>query len=322
MFKHMLLGSLLTIGLVSALAIGPADRDEHVQEQQEQHEKARQIEHDIMMLQDQLHELMLLRQEFMQQQIDQLIEEGRHEEAEALAHSFQREMGRLGPRQESDRRGIGMGRNMPPEIMELRRKIEHLHQEGAHEEAEHLEIMLQAHLEMNPVTGRAIGGTRPGLDPDHRELEEIEHKIIALHEHGRHEEARALEHELKAIIEHHPSARGRGIGGGAGRGGSGGVGGGAGFSHGPDNEWEWQIHHLHIAAENLHEAGLHDAAEDVMREAERIEREHFECEHREHFGHMPPMEEVIHLIEELRHEVNELREIVDELHHFLEELED
>ena len=91
---------------------------------------------------------------------------------------------------------------------------------------------------------------------------------------------------------------------------------------GPEPEWEWQIHHLHIAAENLHEAGLHDAAEDVMREAEFIEQRRRHRQHNEPFGHMPIMEEIVELIEDLRHEVEELGEIVDELHEFLDELDD
>jgi len=50
---------------------------------------------------------------------------------------------------------------------------------------------------------------------------------------------------------------------------------------------ERRLHHLRVAIDNLREAGMHDAAEHLMREGERLQRELGEGHHRphEHEGH-------------------------------------
>lgn len=57
--------------------------------------------------------------------------------------------------------------------------------------------------------------------------------------------------------------------------------------HGPRDEMERRLHHLRVAIDNLREAGMHDAAEHLMREGERLMRELGEGHHHphEHEGH-------------------------------------
>jgi len=57
--------------------------------------------------------------------------------------------------------------------------------------------------------------------------------------------------------------------------------------HGPRGEMERRLHHLRVAIDNLREAGMNDAAEHLMREGERLERELGE-------GHRHPHEEHAH----------------------------
>jgi hypothetical protein len=49
--------------------------------------------------------------------------------------------------------------------------------------------------------------------------------------------------------------------------------------HGPRGEMERRLHHLRVAIDNLREAGMHEAAEHLMREGERLKRELGEGEH-------------------------------------------
>jgi hypothetical protein len=81
-----------------------------------------------------------------------------------------------------------------------------------------------------------------------------------------------------------------------------------------------RIEHLRVAVENLHAAGMHEPAEDLTREMERIEREAREPgrppgppEHQ--WPH--PLEHVVHELsaqmEEMRHDLRQLHEQIERL---------
>ena len=84
-------------------------------------------------------------------------------------------------------------------------------------------------------------------------------------------------------------------------------------------EMERRMHHLHVAIENLHAAGLHDVAERLEQELARArERQQTMAPPRE----MPPVvarvgEELRRMqaeLEELRGQIRALREHIAELH--------
>jgi hypothetical protein len=61
--------------------------------------------------------------------------------------------------------------------------------------------------------------------------------------------------------------------------------------HGPRGEMERRLHHLRVAIDNLREAGMHDAAEHLMREGERMARELGEGHPPRDHGPKPPRPE-------------------------------
>ena len=85
---------------------------------------------------------------------------------------------------------------------------------------------------------------------------------------------------------------------------------------------ERRIHHLHVAAENLHEAGFPDRAQELEREAQELHA-HLEdlMRDRSHEGgdlahRIAALEDEVH---QLRHEVHELRALVEELRERIQE---
>jgi len=85
---------------------------------------------------------------------------------------------------------------------------------------------------------------------------------------------------------------------------------------------ERRIHHLRVAVENLHAAGLHDQAEMLARQLERMmhggpgpDRPHPEMRP---MG--PPPEGPERMIHELRGQVEELRHQMEEMRRVLQEL--
>jgi len=86
---------------------------------------------------------------------------------------------------------------------------------------------------------------------------------------------------------------------------------------------ERRIHHLAIAIDNLHAAGLHEPAERLAGELEanRRELENLLRERRPGPGAGPRSGELAEVVERLRAEVSELREIAGKLSARVEELE-
>ena len=81
-------------------------------------------------------------------------------------------------------------------------------------------------------------------------------------------------------------------------------------------EMERRLRHLKVAVENLHAAGMHDVADKLTREGERMRRELGEDARAGLRGPMPPGPE----LERLHAEMQELRQIVQDLQERVEAL--
>jgi len=97
----------------------------------------------------------------------------------------------------------------------------------------------------------------------------------------------------------------------------------------PGEEMERRIRHLRVAIENLHAAGLHDAAEHLQREAENMMRAFREGRPRdpdrpEHPEHREPPhpEQLEHVIREMHGQMERMQrqmdQMRDQIHHLLE----
>ena len=76
-------------------------------------------------------------------------------------------------------------------------------------------------------------------------------------------------------------------------------------------EQERRLHHLHVAVENLHAAGLHELAQRAAAEAGDLEaRLH---EHRPPAHHPGPQHHVEERLEHLQRQIEELRDVVQQL---------
>ncbi len=84
-------------------------------------------------------------------------------------------------------------------------------------------------------------------------------------------------------------------------------------------EMERRVHHLHVAAENLEQAGLHDEAHAFHERAEHLERELHEARERHHRPPHPPGPGED--LDRLNREVAELRELVHDLRAHVQELQ-
>jgi len=144
----------------------------------------------------------------------------------------------------------------------------------------------------------------PPIEEMHRKVGHLKEKIDHLHREGRHEEAKDLEREVEKIhrhIEEMEREHGHGP-----------------PHHGPPRDPERRAHilnaaakHMFKAAERLHEAEVHELAENLAREAERVREE------AQKRTNVKEACEIIgglkHEISQLRHDVNRLRDQVNEL---------
>lgn len=201
-------------------------------------------------------------------------------------------------------------------------KARALKQGGRFDESQELaDKAKQLRLRAEAIEKKAETG-RPPEFPDKEHLQNLRREMEELHRLGRHEEAANLERHLRALRdrgapdehpEHPPGA--------------------------PLEELDQRLRHLRIAIENLHAAGMHEPAEHLAQEGERMERalqqQHLEHgpEHPEGFPrgrsrpgpdamrnpnapHPPrpgPDPELRRELEELRHAVRELRAQVERL---------
>jgi beta-lactamase regulating signal transducer with metallopeptidase domain len=165
-------------------------------------------------------------------------------------------------------------------------------------------------------------GERPRPDqprPDREQLKgrlaELRAKIDRLVQEGRHELAERLEGEAREIIElleGRPEPP----------------------PPGPGEELQRRIGHLKVAIENLHAAGLHDQAEGLVREVDRLIEEHRGLIGRPPEPPRPPeprerpvppelaerLEQQGQAIRELHGAVNELREQISQLREMVQQL--
>jgi len=237
-------------------------------------------------------------------------EEGRERERDELAefeehlHRMMREREELiGRAHQIERELRELGERAPDRSAELRGELERIEREVRE-------------IEANLQRGRRE------LDEAHmrRRVEELKRRINALSEAGRHEEAERLKQEGRRMWAEFEERRRRE---------------GEGPPPPPPGDIERRMHHIRAAAENLHAAGMHDAAERLMQQAEQFLREHRGPgpegpprpdrgrPHREHPEHMqrPPMPEpAMREIEQLRREVQQMRAEMQELREVLRRL--
>jgi len=211
----------------------------------------------------------------LEEKIDHLCREGRHEEAEGLQREVEEirrkieEMQR-GPDHEPPRHDLQPIEEMHQRIGHLKEKIEHLRQEGRNEEAQGLQREVEEIKRKIEEIERRTGHEQPRYDPQpieemHRRIGNLKEKIDQLRREGRHEEAEGLKREVDDIrrkIEE--IERGPGL---------------------EQSHWEPSrnseqrarivseaVDNMLKAAQRLHEANMHDQAEQLVREAEKLRR--------------------------------------------------
>lgn len=201
----------------------------------------------------------------------------------------------------------------PEQLAELHEEIVELREMGRHEIAQDLErelhemirqrheMMVEFHDDVDIDMDMEL------LGPEPREMEMLERQIQEMHERGNHREAEELQRHLHEMmmrqqeeVQRRHDER---------------------DDEGEIADFERRMHHLHMAAENLHEGGLHDHAERLFAHIDQM-HEQFRREHEEKECHeFPPMEEalpmIVHEIHTLRAEVAELRETVEQIKQIL-----
>ncbi|MHC4241063.1 MAG: hypothetical protein ACYSU4_01585 [Planctomycetota bacterium] len=160
---------------------------------------------------------------------------------------------------------------MQQHIDHLKEKIDRLRQEGRHEEAEELEREVEEIRRKTEEMQRGHGHEQPR--DDRKPIEEMQQhighlkeKIDHLRREGRHEEAEGLKREVEEIQRNiEEMERGQGH---------------EQPRQGPSNNSEHRSHILNEAVDNmfkavqeLHEADMHELAEQLTREAEKLREE-------------------------------------------------
>jgi len=212
----------------------------------------------------------------LKEKIDHLHREGRREEAEGLQREVEEikrkieEMHR-GPDHEPPRHDLQPIEEMYQRIDHLKEKIEHLRQEGRHEEAEGLQREVEEIKRKIEEIERGPGHEQlrhdpPPIEEMHRRIGHLKEKIEKLRREGRHEEAEGLKREVDDIrrkieeIERGPGLE---------------------QSHRESSHISEQrariineaVENMLKAAQSLHEANMHDQAEQLVREAEKFRRD-------------------------------------------------
>ncbi|MCP4610164.1 MAG: hypothetical protein GY845_15755 [Planctomycetes bacterium] len=214
--------------------------------------------------------------EHLKQKIDHLRQEGRHDEAEEL----KREIEEIQRNIEGMERG--QGHEQPPHgrqpieemhqrIEHLKEKIDHLRREDRHDEAEGLKREVEEIRRNIEEMERGQGHEQPPHDRQpieemHRRIGNLKEKIDNLRREGRHDEAEGLKNEVEEIQ--------RNI---------------EGMEHGhghdqprddrqPTDEMHQQrinlaVDNMFKAVQELHKANMHELAEQLAREAQKLRGE-------------------------------------------------
>ena len=212
----------------------------------------------------------------LKDKIGQLRQEGRHEEAEGLKNEVEEirrnieEMER-GQGHEQPRHDQQPIEEMHQRIGHLKEKINHLRQEGRHEEAEGLEREVEEIRRKIEEMERGQGREQPRHDQQpieemHQRIGHLKDKIDQLRREGRHEEAEGLKREVEEIERNIEEME-------------------RGHDHEqphqePSHSSEHRTRILNEAVDNmikavqkLHEADMHELAEQLAREAEKFRGE-------------------------------------------------
>ncbi len=212
----------------------------------------------------------------LKEKIDHLRQEGRHEEAEGL----KREVEEIRRNIEEMQRGHGheQPRHDQQPIEEMHQKIDHLKEkigqlrrEGQHEEAEELEREVEEILRNIEEMERGPGHEQPRHDQQpieemHQRIGHLKDKIDHLRREGRHEEAEGLKNEVEEIRRNIEEMQR-----------------GPGHeqphqepSHNPEHRTRIlneAVDNMFKAVQKLHEADMHELAEQLAREAEKFRGE-------------------------------------------------
>jgi hypothetical protein len=192
----------------------------------------------------------------LQQQVKELVENGRNDDA---AHVKQ-EIGRL---QQQSRHRLAKERGDRPDpgdakrrLAELEHRLAERKEQGRGDEAER--IARQIEVIRNDLERSAHEGSDQTKHTPNRELEErlakMKQRIAELKEAGRHDEADRLAQEAREMMRRAQEPQG-GEAGALGKG------------------LEQRIGHIREAAKHLHAAGLHDVATDLTRQADQMTHE-------------------------------------------------
>jgi hypothetical protein len=212
----------------------------------------------------------------LRKKIDYLRREGQHDEAERLEREIQEIKRKI---EEMERGQVqGQPRHDPQPIEEmhrrisnLREKIDYLRREGRHDEAERLEREVQEIKRKIEEMERGQVQEQPRHDPQpieemHRRIGNLKEKIDQLRREERHDEAERLKREVDDIRRKIEEME-------------------RGSSHeqphqGPSYNSEQRtriineaLDNMFRAAQRLHEANMHEQAEQLVREAEKFRRE-------------------------------------------------
>ncbi len=211
--------------------------------------------------------------------IDHLHREGQHEEAKGLEREVDEIRRRIVEEMDRERGHEQQHHAQPPidemrqHIQHLREKIDHLHREGQHEEAKGLEREVDESRrriveEMDRERGHEqLHHAQPPIDEMRQHIQHLREKIDHLHREGQHEEAKGLEREVDEIrrrkVEEMDRERGH---------------------EQPHQELTVNsenrtrvlneaVEYMFEAAQRLHEANVHELAEQLTREAEKYRTE-------------------------------------------------
>ena len=212
----------------------------------------------------------------LKEKIDHLHQEGRREEAEGLkreVEEIQRNIEEMqrGQGHEQPRHDQHPIEEMQQRIEHLKEKIEHLRQEGRHEEAEGLKREVEEIRRKIEEMQRGHGHRQPRHDQQpieemQQRIGHLKEKIDHLHQEGRHEEAEGLKNEVEEIRRNIEEME-------------------RGQDHeqphqGPSNSSEHRTRILNQAVDNmfkavqkLHEADMHELADQLAREAKKFRGE-------------------------------------------------
>jgi len=279
----VLSSTILLNAATSLLADERPDRERIIQEARQLQEEAEQLERnghgeEAEKLQRRAAEMMERAEDIARENSEQRESARRDQELRELQEQLERHHREVA--EAADRLGPEH-----PEVAELRERAQHLAREireretprGPRPEQREREIdEIHEHLRRMRQHHEELSQT---FGPDHPERRELRQEI---------EQAERRLQELTAERSHHPEAE----------------------------EIAGRIEHMHIAADNLRAAGLHDIAEHVMQRAAETERElHGRHEPRPQHDAPPhePMHELLRQLEEIRHELGRLRNEVNEL---------